>query len=102
MRSFVIRARTAAYRFLMAFCLLGAEACVVEPAGFRHLLTLPVDYDPQAKRSGYMAKAAHRTLPFRRMERFWRPRFTTRGFGCLTSLPAGSEPPSSNRAKPFV
>ncbi|MCE9528451.1 MAG: WD40 repeat domain-containing protein [Planctomycetales bacterium] len=53
MRFFIIRARPAACLFLMAFCLIGAEADGAEPAGFRHLLTLPLDYDPQAKRSGY-------------------------------------------------
>jgi WD40 repeat protein len=45
--------RAAAHLFLMAFCLIGAKAGGAEPAGFRHLLTLPVDYDPQAKRSPY-------------------------------------------------
>jgi WD40 repeat protein len=49
----MIRARAAAYLFLMAFCLIGAEAGGAEPASFRHLLTLPLDYDPQAKRSPY-------------------------------------------------
>lgn len=49
----MIRARAAAHLFLMAFCLIRAEAVGEEPAGFRHLLTLPLDYDPQAKRSPY-------------------------------------------------
>jgi len=53
MRDFVIRCRIAACIFLIASCLIVTVASGAEPETFRHLLTLPLDYDPQAKRPLY-------------------------------------------------
>lgn len=53
MRDFEIRCRFAACIFLIASCLIVPATSGAEPKTFRHLLTLPLDYDPAAKRSLY-------------------------------------------------